>query len=141
MDAGTSGQFGQDVAWHGTSEEVHMLENLTKGKAADGGEAKGFHGDPDDPGPQDWSDYNIKTDKDGNVTGFEEKDLEAKDADKDGEISDAERAEWDKKKKEEYDAAGAPGEVDTPPDWDDSPHDDVPDEDFERDCWQCEKAR
>ena len=56
------------------------------------GRAKGSTATPDDPGPQDWSDYNIKTDKDGNVTGFEEKDLEAKDADKDGEISDAERA-------------------------------------------------
>lgn len=140
QDAGTSNQFGQDVAWHGTLDEVHMLENLSKGKAADGGERKGFRGDPNDPGPQDWSDYNIKTDKDGNVTGFEEKDFEAKDTDKDGEISDAERSEWDKKKKEEHDAAGgAPGEVDTSPDWDDSPRDGEPDADFELDCWQCVK--
>ncbi|MBI5415799.1 MAG: hypothetical protein HZA29_03185, partial [Candidatus Omnitrophica bacterium] len=142
VDSGNLG-FGQlvyDVAQHGTLDETHMLENLKNGKTADGGERKGFRGDPNDPGPQDWSDYNIKTDKDGNVTGFEEKDLEAKDTDKDGEISDAERAEWDKKKaKENEEAGGAPGEVDTPPDWDDSPHDGVPDEDFERDCWQCVK--
>lgn len=134
-------QFQQDVTvGRGTQQERNMLGNLNQGKAADGSEAKGFRGDPSDPGPQDWSDYNIKTDKDGNVTGFEEKDFEAKDTDKDGEISDAERAEWDKKKaKENEEAGGAPGEVDTPPDWDDNPHDGEPDADFERDCWQCVK--
>lgn len=117
-----------------------MFANLFQGKAADGSEARGFRGDPNDPGPQDWSDYNIKTDKDGNVTGFEEKDFEAKDTDKDGEISDAERAQWDKKKaKEHEEAGGAPGEVDTPPDWDDNPRDGKPDVDFELDCWQCVK--
>ena len=140
VDAGTSGQFGQDVAWHGTLDEVRMWDNLSKGKAADGSERKGFRGDPNDPGPQDWSDYDVKTDKDGNVTGIEEKDFEAKDTDKDGEISDSERETWDKKKaKENEEAGGAPGEVDTPPDWDDDPHDGVPDADFERDCWQCVK--
>ncbi len=135
-------QFAQDVTLKGTEQERNMFANLFQGKAADGSEAKGFRGDPNDPGPQDWSDYNIKTDKDGNVTGFEEKDFEAKDIDKDGEISDTERAQWDKKKKEEHDAAGgAPGEVDTPPDWDDSPRDGEPDADFELDCWQCVKKR
>lgn len=122
--------------------EARMLDNLEKGKAADGSEARGFRGDPNDPGPQDWSDWNIETDADGNVTGFKEKDFEQKDKDGDGEISDAERAEWDKKKKEEHDAAGgAPGEVDTPPDWDDSPRDGEPDADFELDCWQCVKKQ
>lgn len=117
--------------------EARMFNNLENGKAADGGEAKGFHGDPGDPGPQDWSDWNVETDANGNVTGFKEKDFEAKDADGDGEISDAEREEWDKKKKEEHDAAGgAPGEVDRPPSWDQD-RDGKPDPGFELDCYQC----
>src|SRR3989338_6136409 len=118
-----------------------MLQNFSEGKAADGSERKGFRGDPNDPGPQDWSDYDVKTDKDGNVTGIEEKDFEAKDTDKDGEISDTEREAWDKKKaKENEEAGGAPGEVEPIPDWDDDPHDGEPDADFERDCWQCKKG-
>lgn len=134
------GQFGSDVTSKGTLDEVHMMNNLKKGKAADGSERKGFRGDPNDPGPQDWSDYDIKTDKDGNVTGIEEKDFEAKDTDKDGEISDTEREAWDKQKaKEHEEAGGAPGEVEPIPDWDDDPHDGKPDADFERDCWQCKK--
>lgn len=136
-DAGTLNQFGQDVAWHGTLDEVHMLEQLKKGKAADGSEAKGFHGDPNDPGPQDWSDWNVETDANGNVIGFKEKDFEQKDKDGDGKISDAERAEWDKKKKEEDDARGGPvGGVDRPPDWD-KDRDGKPDPGFALDCYQC----
>ncbi len=120
--------------------ESRMLQNLQHGKAADGGEARGFRGDPSDPGPSDWSDWNIETDANGNVTGFKEKDFEQKDKDGDGEISDAERAEWDQKKKEENDAAGgAPGEVDNPPDWDKN-RDGKPDPGFELDCYQCVKS-
>ena len=114
VDAGTLNQLWKDVVGPGPgiSDETRMLQNFSEGKAADGSERKGFRGDPNDPGPQDWSDYDVKTDKDGNVTGIEEKDFEAKDTDKDGEISDAERAEWDKKKaKENEEAGGAPGEV------------------------------
>ncbi len=117
--------------------ESRMLGNLEQGKAADGSEAKGFHGDPNDSGPQDWSDWNIETDADGNVTGFKEKDFEQKDKDGDGEISDEERAEWDKKKKEEDDARGGPpGDVDNPPDWDQD-RDGKPDPGFALDCYQC----
>jgi subtilisin family serine protease len=117
--------------------QVGMLNNLLGGKAADGSEAKGFHGDPSDSGPQDWSDWNIETDANGNVIGFKEKDFEQKDKDGDGEISDEERAQWDEKKKKEHqEAGGAPGEVDNPPDWDQD-RDGQPDPGFERDCWQC----
>ncbi|MBI5150565.1 MAG: S8 family serine peptidase [Candidatus Omnitrophica bacterium] len=130
-------QFAQDVTLKGTEQERRMFVNLFQGKAADGSEAKGFHGDPNDPGPQDWSDWNIETDADGNVTGFKEKDFEQKDKDGDGEISDAERAEWDKKKKEEDDARGGPvGDVDRPPDWD-KDRDGKPDPGFALDCYQC----
>lgn len=117
--------------------ENRMLGNMRQGKAPDGSELKGFRGDPTDTGPTDLSNWDIQTDADGNVTGFKEKDFEAKDTDKDGEISDAERAEWDKKKKEEHDAAGgAPGEVDLPPDWDQN-RDGKPDAEFSLDCYQC----
>lgn len=129
-------QIANDPSADATTK-AKMLENLKNGKAADGSERKGFRGDQNDPGPQDWSDWNIKTDADGNVTGFEEKDFEAKDTDKDGEISDAEREEWDKKKQEEHEeAGGAPGEKDITPDWDKN-NDGKPDPDFVRDCWQC----
>jgi len=117
--------------------EAQMLNNMKDGKAPDGGELKGFRGDPTDSGPTNLSNWDIQTDANGNVTGFKEKDFDAKDTDKDGEISDAERAEWDKKKKEEHDAAGgAPGEVDNPPSWDQN-RDGKPDPGFELDCYQC----
>ena len=119
VDAGTLNQLWKGVVGPGPgiSDETRMLQNLSEGKAADGGERKGFRGDPSDPGPQDWSDYDVKTDKDGNVTGIEEKDFEAKDTDKDGEISDGEREAWDKQKaKENEEAGGAPGEVEPKPD-------------------------
>jgi hypothetical protein len=120
--------------------EAKMLANMKNGKAPDGGELKGFRGDPNDPGPTDWSNWNIETDANGNVTGFKEKDLEGKDTDKDGKISDAEREAWNKKKKEEHDAAGgAPGEVDNPPDWD-KDRDGKPDPGFSLDCYQCVKG-
>lgn len=135
-------KFSEDVMntpGEQASMEARMLENLKNGKAADGGEAKGFHGDPNDPGPSDWSDWNVETDADGNVTGFKEKDFEEKDKDGDGEISDEERAEWDKKKKEEDDARGGPpGDVDRPPDWDQD-RDGKPDPGFELDCYRCVK--
>ncbi len=132
-------QFSDDVTNHGTMDEVRMMSNLENGKAADGTEAKGFRGDPNDPGPQDWSDWNIETDANGNVSGFKEKDFEQKDTDGDGEISDAERKAWDKKKKEEDDARGGPpGHVHRPPDWDKN-EDGKPDPGFELDCYQCKQ--
>ncbi|MDP2652498.1 MAG: S8 family peptidase [Candidatus Omnitrophota bacterium] len=145
-------QSGKDA-----EERFNMLNNLEGDKTADGKpkspeqleadkqrlqeikKKQGFMGDPTDKGPQDWSDYNIETDANGNVTGFKEKDFEEKDKDKDGEISDEERAEWDAKKKKEHDeAGGAPGEVPPIADWD-KDGDGKPDPGFERDCWQCKK--
>ena len=32
-DAGTSNQFGQDVAWHGTLDEVRMWDGFVEGKS------------------------------------------------------------------------------------------------------------
>ena len=77
-------------------------------------------------GLRTWSDSDVKTDKDGNVTGIEQKIFKAKDTDKDGEISDSERETWDKKKGERKreEAGGAlAGRGGTPPDWDGDPHD------------------
>ncbi len=120
-------------------QEGQMLTHLKAGQAADGGEAKGFHGDPSDPGPVDWSDWNVKTDKDGNVIGFEEKDFEAKDTDKDGKISDAEREAWDKdKKKKDDEAGGPPGNNWVNPDWDKDGNG-LPDPGFELDCYTCKQ--
>lgn len=108
-------------------------ENKKSGPA----KPKGFNGDPNDPGPQDWSDFNIKTDGKGNVIGFEEKNFEEKDADGDGKISKEERTEWDKKKKKEHEEnGGAPGEVPPVADWD-KDGDGIVDAGFERWCWQC----
>ncbi len=119
--------------------ESRMLNNLQHHKAADGSEAKGFHGDPDDKGPSDWSDWDVQKDKDGNVTGFKEKDFEQKDTDGDGKISKEEREAWDKnKKKEDDERGGPPGDVDKPPDWD-KDRDGKPDPGFELDCYQCIK--
>jgi subtilisin family serine protease len=168
--------------------KAKMLENLKKGKTPDGSaERTGFRGDPNDPGPQDWSDYIIETDANGNVTGFKDKDhydkdlngdgnvtdqemqeYEAKRADqfmdkdgdgkvsdqekedaakemdknKDGQVDDQEREDWNDQKAEEKKIADnggqAPGEVDTPPDWDKN-RDGKPDPDFVRDCWQCKQ--
>lgn len=122
--------------------ESKMLKNLSDGKAADGGQRKGFRGDPNDPGPQDWSDWNVKTDADGNVTGFEEKNAKEKDTNGDGEVSNEERADWEKKKDEErkQNKEGAPGDNYKDPDWDDSPPDGKPDADYQRDCWRCKKG-
>jgi subtilisin family serine protease len=74
----------------------------------------------------------------GNVTGFKEKDFEAKDADGDGEISEEERKNWnDKVDKDNKDNGGANGEKDiTKPDWD-KDGDGKPDPGFELDCWRC----
>ncbi len=82
--------------------ETRMLHNLQKGKAADGGEAKGFHGDPNDPGPQDWSDWNIETDADGNVTGFKEKDHYQKDLDGDGQVTEQEARDYEMKRADQF---------------------------------------
>lgn len=145
QDAGSAAfsKFTSDIASKPGEQgdlEGKMLENMKNGKAPDGSELKGFRGDPNDPGPTDWSNWDIETDANGNVTGFKEKDLEAKDTDKDGKISDAEREAWNKKKKEEHDAAGgAPGEVDNPPDWDKN-RDGKPDPGFILDCYKCNKA-
>lgn len=121
------------------SDEAKMLENLSNGKAADGSERKGFRGDPNDKGPQDWSDWEIKTDADGNVTGFEEKNAKEKDTDGDGEVSNDERDAWEKKKEEErkQNKEGSPGDNYKDPDWDDNPPDGKPDADFQLDCWKC----
>jgi subtilisin family serine protease len=183
--------FETGVAWDNSPEAAlksKMLENLKKGKTADGsGERKGFRGDPNDPGPQDWSDYIIETDADGNVTGFKDKDHYQKDSDGDGQVTEQEAQDYEKKRADEFmdkdgdgnvsdqekrDAAKemdsnqdgkvdeeererwndgkaeakeiadnggqAPGEVDTPPDWD-KDGDGKPDADFMRDCWQCKQ--
>lgn len=114
-----------------------MLNNMNNGKAPNGGELKGFRGDPTDPGPSDWSNWDIQTDADGNVTGFKEKDFEAKDTDKDGKISDAEREAWDQeKKKRDDEAGGPPGDNWVNPDWDKN-GDGKPDPGFALDCYQC----
>ncbi len=96
------GQFANDVTNHGTLDEVHMLDNLKKGKAADGAERKGFRGDPNDPGPQDWSDYTVETDKDGNVTGIVDKDHYQKDANGDGQVTDKEAQDYEAKRADEF---------------------------------------
>lgn len=147
------------MSW-GTEQEAEMYKNLADGKTADGHrkskkelaedqkrldemraqKEKGFMGDPNDPGPQDWSDWDVQTDADGNVTGFTEKDFDAKDTDDDGKISDAERKAWDEQKKKEHEeAGGAPGEVDKPPSWDQD-RDGKPDPGFELSCYQCKKS-
>ncbi len=118
---------------------------------------QGFMGDPTDKGPQDWSDWDIQTDANGNVTGFKEKNSEEKDKNKDGEVSDEERKQYEQeeefKKKDtggdgkispqeetDWNRSGKypPGEVPPVADWDKN-GDGVPDADFERDCWQCKK--
>ena len=86
-----------------------FLKNLEKNKNAQGGKltAKdrqmrqnagkphGFNGDPNDPGPTDWSDYIIETDGKGNVTGFKPKDWYERDFDGDGKVSEEEQNKWD----------------------------------------------
>lgn len=140
-------KFMSDTSHKGDAQENEWMADLYYGKPGDGGKGdpgqdgkdkpQGFMGDPNDPGPTDWSDWNIKTDGAGNVIGFEEKDFEEKDADGDGEISDEEREEWNKKKEKEHEeAGGAPGEVPPIADWD-KDGDGVPDKGFERWCWQC----
>lgn len=139
LDGGSRayGDLVNEVTNHGTAEDVKMLDNLSHGKAADGGPRKGFRGDPNDPGPSDWSDWNIETDSKGNVTGFKEKDFDQKDADGDGEISKGERDAWNKEKKKQDDERGGPvGDNYHPPDWD-KDEDGKPDPDFTRDCWKC----
>ena len=137
--------FWKKTAQQGTDEENEWMKDLHYGKKDKKGKRvkkkkkgkKGFMGDPKDPGPQDWSDFIIKKDSKGNVIGFEEKDFEAKDTDGDGKISEDERKEWDKKKKEENDKnGGAPGEVPPIADWD-KDGDGIADADYQRWCWQC----
>jgi hypothetical protein len=147
-----------EVAQQGTLDDNNMFQNLESGMTA-GGKKKSkqelaadqqkmeemkswFMGDKTDKGPSDWSDYIIETDKDGNVTGFKEKDFEQKDADGDGKISDEERKNWnDKVDKDNKDNGGAPGEVDiTKPDWD-KDGDGNPDAGFELDCWRCQAGK
>ena len=121
---------------YGETDKKGGRQKNKDGKAKNN-KPKGFMGDQNDPGPQDWSDWNIKTDGKGNVIGFEEKDFNEKDADGDGEISKEEREEWDKKKEEENkERGGAPGEVPPVADWDED-GDGVPDDGYERWCWQC----
>lgn len=152
-------QWVRDITNHGTEEEVNMMNNLNDKKTADGRpkteqeiaadeealrqaiKAKGFNGDPNDPGPIDWSDYIVETDANGNVTGFKEKDFDEKDADGDGKISKEEREEWDKKKKEEDKKnGGPPGKVPPIADWDRN-GDGIPDPGFELDCWKCRQPK
>ena len=120
--------------------EGEMFNNLLNGKSANGGKPQGFRGDPNDPGPQDWSDWNIKTDADGNVTGFEEKDAKDKDTNGDGEVSKEEREAWEKNKDEERkkNGEGPPGDNYKNPDWDKN-GDGKPDPDWTTDCWRCVK--
>lgn len=132
--------FEQNVVNHGTDAQSQMLSNLEHGKAADGSEAKGFHGDPTDKGPSDWSDYDIQTDKDGNITGFKEKDFDQIDKDKDGKVSKEERDAWMKKKQEEWKKnGGPPGHVHKNPDWD-KDGDGKPDPGFSLDCFRCYRS-
>lgn len=143
VDEGNLDQFRSSVANQSDGQKANiegqMFENLLKGNAADGSERKGFRGDANDRGPQDWSDWEIKTDADGNVTGFEEKNAKEKDTNGDGEVSNEERADWEKKKDEERkkNGEGAPGDNYKDPDWDDNPPDGKPDANFELDCWRC----
>jgi len=51
-----------------------MIDNLNKGLGPDGGPPIGFHGDPTDPGPSNWSGWDIQFDANGNVIGFKKKD-------------------------------------------------------------------
>jgi len=138
-------EFVSEVTNKGSMEEVNMLKNLMDGKTADGKRARtpeeinniGFMGDPNDPGPTDWSEWQIETDANGNVTGFKEKDFDQKDQDGDGKISDAEREAWKKKKQAEWeDAGGPPGQVPPIADWD-RDGDGKPDPGFTLDCWRC----
>lgn len=146
VDEGTLDQFRSQVANQPDGQKANiegqMFENLSKGNAADGSERKGFRGDPNDPGPQDWSDWEVKTDADGNVTGFEEKNAKDKDTNGDGEVSNQERSDFEKKKADErkQNGEGEPGDNYKDPDWDDNPPDGKPDADFELDCWQCRKG-
>jgi len=155
----TGGQAYQDwvnsVMQTGSQEEANMLGNLKNELNADGtpmtarqraeqaaqqeaaGPSVGPSGTVADAGAHDLSDWIIETDDDGNVIGFAERDFELKDTDGDGEISDAERDEWNKKLQEEYNqAGGAPGSVPVKPEWDDD-EDGVPNDDFALYCWQC----
>lgn len=148
-------QWRKQVNEKGTLEEVHMLNNLDNKKTAGGRQKteeelaaeqaaleeaikkKGFMGDPSDPGPTSWANYDIETDANGNVTGFKEKNFEDKDTDGDGKISKEEREAWNKKKAEEdRKNGGAPGNVPPKADWDKN-MDGEPDADFMLDCWQC----
>jgi subtilisin family serine protease len=144
VESGTLKQFTDDVNGQSdnikANQEAQMLNNLNKGKSANGGTPVGFHGDSSDSGPSNWSDWNVKTDKDGNVIGFEEKDLDKKDTDGDGKVSKEEREAYDKKKaKEDADAGGPPGNNWVNPDWD-KDGDGKPDPGFELDCYRCKKA-
>ncbi len=126
----------QKFVWDTQKEEAinsQMLGNLEKGLAADGSEAKGFRGDPNDQGPMDMSDWNVESDADGNVTGFSERDKEEKDTNHDGEVSDEERKAHKKQKMEEMAERGKRN-----PDWDQD-GDGEPDAGFSLDCWQCKQ--
>ncbi len=134
-------EFQDDVMANGSPEEIEMLGNMNQGKRPDGRDyvpgKGGFMGDRNDPGPVDWSDWDIITDANGNVIGFKEKYFEDKDIDGDGKISDEERNIWNDKKKKEYEQAGGPpGQVPPIPEWD-KDQDGRPDPGFERFCWQC----
>ena len=107
-------QFQHQITNQGTADQNTMLNNLDQGKTADGKAAApppppaGFHGDPTDKGPTDWSNYDIQTDANGNITGFKLKDADQIDTDHDGKISDDELAAWNKKKDEENKKNGGP---------------------------------
>jgi hypothetical protein len=85
-----------------------MLNNLNAGKAADGSANAGFHGDPTDSGPSNWSNYDIQTDANGNITGFKLKDFDKIDLNHDGQLSDDELAKWKKQKDDENKRKGGP---------------------------------
>lgn len=123
-----------------SDQQVRMLDNLSNGKAADGTEAKGYRGDPTDPGPSDWSDWEFEKNANGQITGFKEKDFDKKDTDGDGKISKQERDAWKKKKeKEDKERGGPPGQVRKNPDWDKDGNG-YPDPGFSLMCYNCFKS-
>ncbi len=102
-------KFARDVMKNGSADEKKMFENMYEGKNPAGrempqdkdGNPVGWNGDPNDPGPSDWSDYIVETDGAGNVTGFKEKNHYEMDEDGDGVVSDDERREFEEQRTEE----------------------------------------
>lgn len=73
--------------------------------------AKGWMGDKDDPGPTDWSDYDMDIDENGNFKGFKPKEDKLRDKNKDGVVSEQEALDYEKTKADGYMDTDNDGEV------------------------------